>query len=595
MVSAVNARFFSKAALVALRLFSVVACGDDAPATDAGPDDAGPRDAGPNDASPGVDAGCADIERDPLHCGACDHACSSPENASPTCSGGTCGFDCNAGFDLVVGSCAPRPPPRPIAPMSTATATSRRPTFRWELAPRNDGARIEVCADRACTSVITTIDTEGDHGRPTSDLPAGVVFWRLYGRNGDDVGHDPSVTWQLYIRSRSAPVDTSWGTVPDVNGDGFADLLRAVDGVVHIHHGMPTGLSATPTTVLTAPPDAGPSFGASVSSAGDVNGDGFADVIVGAPNAMSMTGRAYIFYGGIGGLGAAPSVRLVLTSTDTSFGTAVRGVGDTNLDGYADVVVQWMRSARVHLGSPAGSELTSSVSLSSSVGDVAASGTGDFNADGFGDVVVTNQNFPSDAGSAAVHFGGPSGLNPSPSVVLDAPDGLGSFFGAAADSGDVDGDGYADVVVGTHSETSVWRVYVYAGGATTVSDVPTSFLELGTGEGGYFGSALAASDFDGDGFDDIAVGSYYEGNGAVRLFLGATSGIETTPSATRLGPSSSSPQFGRTTRALGDVNADGFNDLVVPNSSLASSAMSYVFLGASTGLSASATLTLGPP
>lgn len=231
-------------------------------AIDAGPViDAG-RDTGVDGAAP--DGGCADMcggectdtRTDPLHCGSCALACSAPANGSATCIDAVCGFECDPGFARALGSCVEREAPRPIAPLSTSTVTSRRPTLRWELAPRSDGARVELCEDRACSSVLQTIDAPGTSARPPTDLPPGVVFWRLFSLAAGVPSATASPTWQMIVGVRSASeADTSWGTTLDLDGDGFTDLVVGARsaasgaGAAYVYAGGPTGLASTPTTI----------------------------------------------------------------------------------------------------------------------------------------------------------------------------------------------------------------------------------------------------------------------------------------------------------------------------------------------------------
>jgi hypothetical protein len=105
-------------------------------------------------------------------------ACGSPRMFD-TSDGGS-SLDTGGDMSNVNG---PRPP-RLVAPLSTATATSRRPTLRWILAANTDGAHVQICRDRACVSEVTTFDAGGSSGRPASDLPIGTVFWRAYGQQG---------------------------------------------------------------------------------------------------------------------------------------------------------------------------------------------------------------------------------------------------------------------------------------------------------------------------------------------------------------------------------------------------------------------------
>ena len=216
----------------------------------------------------------------------------------------------------LVGACRDRPvivdggneAPRLISPLSTATVTSRQPMLSWALPSGADGAHVQICRDRACATEIASFDATGTEVA-APDLPAGVVFWRAAARRGDDVATTFSPTWQFTVGARSA---------------------RAEAGEVYFYLGGAEGLSGTPTAVLNGPEPRG-HFGGSVASAGDVNGDGYADVIVGAPDVDSSAGRAMVHLGGAEGLSATPDV--VLTGPDGPFGlfgVSVAGAGDVN-------------------------------------------------------------------------------------------------------------------------------------------------------------------------------------------------------------------------------------------------------------------------
>ena len=133
------------------------------------------------------------------------------------------------------------------------------------------------------------------------------MFWRAAARRGDDVATTFSPTWQFTVGARSAPVNTSWGTTLDVNGDGFADTVVGAwyvgqMGRAYLHLGGAAGLSIAPAVTLTGTGGSVAMFGSSTASAGDVNGDGYADVLVGARSARAEAGQVYFYLGGAEGL-----------------------------------------------------------------------------------------------------------------------------------------------------------------------------------------------------------------------------------------------------------------------------------------------------
>ncbi len=244
--------------------------------------------------------------------------------------------------------CVAVPAPRLLAPLSTSRVTSHQPTLHWLLAPGTDGAHVELCATRQCSTLTTAIDVDGTSVVLPVQLSAGVYFWRAFGRRNGVTGRTPSATWQFWAGHRSAPVDTSWGTTFDANGDGYADVMigtpdvgngnsvRPGVGHTYVFMGSAAGLSSVAATTLSGP-SAGSDFGVA-NSAGDINGDGYADAIVGALGVDAYSGGAFIYLGGENGLSSTPATTLAAPSGG-NFGNSVSSVGDINGDGYADVVV----------------------------------------------------------------------------------------------------------------------------------------------------------------------------------------------------------------------------------------------------------------
>ena len=246
----------------------------------------------------------------------------------------------------------------------------------------------------------------------------------------DATGTTPSATWEMTVGARSAPIVASWGTTPDVNGDGFADVLVGASAAVTAMRGEPTSTSVagrsfpSPATILTG--DApGRYFGGSVASAGDVNGDGFADVVIGAVGAYGGSGQMYLHLGGATGLASSPATTITGNDGFTSnFGDSVASAGDVNGDGYADVVVGAYSAAA--------------------------------------------------GGRAYLFLGGATGLSSSPAAALTGPDGGDGQFGwTVAGAGDMNADGFADVVIGARGVGNfAGRAYVYLGSAAGLGSSP---------------------------------------------------------------------------------------------------------------------------
>jgi hypothetical protein len=492
-----------------------------------------------------------------------------------------CSLNCTPGDVLA---------PRPIAPLSTARATSQRPRLRWELANGEDGAQVEICRDRACTMALVTFVASGTSGTPPAPLGKGVYYWRLRGRANGLTGTPVSPTWELFIGARSAPIDSSFGTTLDVNEDGYADALIAAFatgaqggvGSVYLYKGGPMAPPSTPTTI-DSPLGLGGLFGTSVASAGDVNGDGFADVVIGARGETGQPdGAALVYLGGPNGLSTSYTR---LTSPDTTgFGMSVASAGDVNGDGYADVVVgaYWYGHAYVYLGGANGIS-TSPITLVGSGNQfgISVAGAGDVNGDGYADILVgANRDGP---GVAYLFLGSANGPSASP-LAITSPVPMQTFsinFGySVSGAGDVNGDGLSDVVIGSATFVNGGVALVYLGTAGGLASTPASLVANGPTL--YFGQSVAgAGDVNGDGYDDVVVANgVNQVPGSLFLYLGSANGITTTQAFfANVGGG-----YANVVAGAGDMNGDGFADFLsgAEYGSNGNGGIATVFFGAAT-------------
>jgi hypothetical protein len=339
----------------------------------------------------------------------------------------------------------------------------------------------------------------------------------------------------------------------DVNGDGHDDVIAGAPGFdqyipfcipielcrvsnvgqARIYLGSANGLAASPSTFLGGAGIAGHQFGYSVAGAGDVNGDGFGDVIVGAPFASSgpaSDGRAFLYLGSAAGVNPTPVWFKSGGQADAHFGTAVAGAGDVNRDGYSDVII---------------------------------------GADGYGGT-----------GAAFVYLGQAGGLKPDPIRTYLGPQQGSSFGLSVGTAGDVNRDGFSDVIVGAPTfvfdpelDPQEGRATVYHGSLSGPSATPdaTLFGDFPMFAHHRFGSGVAAAgDVNGDGFGDVIVGDQWWtteevgfAQGKAYLFHGGPAGVSTVAARTFQDCPHSFCDFGRDVAGAGDVNGDGFSDVLI--------------------------------
>jgi hypothetical protein len=442
----------------------------------------------------------------------------------------------------------------------------------------------------------------------------------------------------------------------DINGDGIADLIIGAPGA------DPNGNDSAGESYVVFGSSAGfsPSLelsnldgtngfvingidffdrsGESVSGAGDVNGDGIADLIIGAfgadPNGNLNAGESYVVFGSSAGFSSSLELSTLdgtngfvingIDSYDRS-GESVSGAGDVNGDGIADLIIGAFVAnpngnirageSYVVFGSSAG--FSSSLELSTLDGTngfvingidtddrsgYSVSGAGDINGDGIADLIIgapnadPNGNFG--AGESYVVFGSSAGF--SPSLELSNLDGTNGFVINGIDTndrsgysvsgaGDINGDGIADLIIGApnadpNGNFGAGESYVVFGSSAGFSpSLELSNLD-GTngfvinGIGGRSGESVSgAGDINGDGIADLIIGARFAdpngnfGAGESYVVFGSSAGFSPSLELSNLDGTNGFvingidffDYSGESVSGAGDVNGDGIADLII--------------------------------
>ncbi len=455
--------------------------------------------------------------------------------------------------------------------------------FYWAQTGAND-------YDYYGVSVGTAGDVNGDGH---ADIIVGASG---YDENGADAGAayvyaglTRSTVWTAAAYTDNYYFGTAVAGAGDVNGDGYADWVVAgypggsYAGKAYVYYGAGETLSSFDTWS-----DEGganwDNYGYSVATAGDVNGDGYADVIVGAYGAGNYTGKANVYHGSQWGLSWSKDFSDTGDASAEFFGYSVAAAGDVNGDGYGDVIVGAPRynvsrgRAYVYYGSSTGLYGPVWIAEGADAYDyfgASVAGAGDVDGDGYADVIIGAYGTGIYTGTVYVYYGSCGGLSATPDWTASGETPYDYFGSSVASAGDVNGDGFAEVIVGSPGYDDVggqgWqdagRAYVYYGS----EDGPDgSWYVTGEGEDDRFGSSVAtAGDVDGDGYADVVVGaySYSSGNrqGRVYVYHGDGGGLgsnDRVPHWTASGEFDGS-RFGRSVATAGDVNGDGYADLIV--------------------------------
>ena len=477
----------------------------------------------------------------------------------------------------------------------------------------------------------------------------------------------------------------------DVNGDGYDDLIigawggdpggdlsgetylvyggasaPGTDGVLDL--GALDGMNGFTLTGI----DAGDQSGRSVSSAGDVNGDGYDDLIIGAfradPNGDNEAGETYIVYGGASAPGTDGELNLGMLDGTNGFtltgidagdrsGSSVSSAGDVNGDGYDDLIIgaywadpngdNYAGETYIVYGGASAPGTEGVLDLSALNGtngftltgidafdfsSYSVSSAGDVNGDGYDDLIIgarfASPNGDSNAGETYLVYGGASAPGTDGVLDLSTLDGTNGFILTGIDAGDlsgfsvssagdVNGDGYDDLIIGArdadpNGEDSGETYIIYGGASAPGTDGEldlsalngtNGFILTGIDEADESGfSVSSAGDVNGDGYDDLIIGANRAdpngefGAGETYMIYGGASapGTNGVLDLGALGTNGfiltgidANDQSGRSVSSAGDVNGDGYDDLIIgawaadPDGSF--SGETYIIYGGATG------------
>lgn len=465
-----------------------------------------------------------------------------------------------------------------------------------------DGAEsIEIAYDSA-------EDFKSGTGFPSFKLPlpTGSATWRLDSRH------------KIYLRlkypnngySDAAAFTVRKGNNRDINGDGYADVAIAADqynssqGRVYIFlsrgkTGIATQNALNASAIITG--ESGSQFGVATALE-DFNGDGYADLLVGANSYSAGVGKAYIMYSA----GSSGIASQLATAAGNSKIDGINGVncnlgfsvyaGDVNGDGYADAVLGAYLDNSGGAGTSGGHVyiLHSAGAAGITVGSVTAASTnltaeaassqfgasvalGDFNADGFADLVVGAPFYNGGyIGKVYIFNSTRSGITSQIAAASQSISGASSpiSLGNSVATGDFNGDGYTDFSTGAHgtAPTNTGMAFIFLSkpnfitGSGVTTATAANFTIAGQATSDAFGFSVAFGDINGDGAQDWFVHAQHVSLlSKAHVFHsvnGAPASLSSASPSTLITSEGNIQYLGAFSGSY-DINADGFDDLIL--------------------------------
>ncbi|MEM7182009.1 MAG: VCBS repeat-containing protein [Spirochaetota bacterium] len=380
-------------------------------------------------------------------------------------------------------------------------------------------------------------------------LPNGASQWNKGSKHTISVRNTSDTT-----SSSVTSISVIKGTNKDINGDGYPDLVigepeaSGAAGKIHIYHTTSSGLSSSPVVITHA--STSNYLGTKVAT-DDLNGDGYADVLA-SSHTSTTSGTLLFFYStGTGGItatsssGASHSITMGYQSSITT--------GDFNGDKYTDIAVgdqyDSTSQGKVFFYYSVSGNFSSYSNSGNANATIAGGSAGvdfgytvvadDFNQDGYCDIAISEPDTSATigiGGEVNIHAGTNSGINSSPALVYN-PGYSAANSGKSLATGDVNLDGYPDLAIAEDSDgsTAVVQILHSSSSGITSSTPATSIAATITDTAPF----VAIGDVNTDGYEDVVFGTHSDSssNGIAKLYLSSSSGASTTSSFTMSGQS----------------------------------------------------------
>jgi hypothetical protein len=365
----------------------------------------------------------------------------------------------------------------------------------------------------------------------------------------------------------------------DINGDGYDDAVLDgyTSGTDMVAYGSASGLRTPSTVTLEASSTRSSERGACV---GDVNADGYDDVYASdwdithgsySSGTTGSEGFVALYYGGSSGLQSTAASVTWGSGRDYNLGSMPKRFGDLDGDGLAD----WGYGILGYDGGETNegavivqySRLAFDTTLDADVASAGigycTGGVGDVNGDGYGDLMVCTVSAYTDSvgtGNLRLYYGSASGVSTTPDWV-----GSSSLYVTSGYSTFSDVISGGDIDGDGYSDVTIAAYYtntidIWYGSASGIGASPDTTVAL---DSTYSLPHVEVADFDVDGYADLAVGQGYvsscDSTGAFNLFRGSAAGISTTADYTATGP-----EYAEYAITAGDFNADGAPDVLLP-------------------------------